>query len=48
VGLSGISSCVITQRRHTKGGVTIVHWTAVATDKAGNTTTVRGSYRIAS
>jgi hypothetical protein len=41
-GLSGIASCTIT--RHTRGSLT--HYTAAATDKAGNSATVRGRYRL--
>jgi hypothetical protein len=40
--LSGIASCHI--RRHTLGNRTT--FTATATDRAGNTATVRGSYRV--
>jgi hypothetical protein len=44
--LSGVQSCVIVQHHHTRHGVTTVHWTAVATDKAGNKTTEHGEYSV--
>jgi hypothetical protein len=41
--LSGIATCKIVHHDlSTRRGVTRLHWTAVATDKAGNQTTKRG------
>jgi hypothetical protein len=44
--LSGVASCVIHQHRKTRHRVTVVRWTAVATDEAGNRTTKSGHYFI--
>jgi Bacterial Ig-like domain (group 3) len=45
-GLSGVASCVITKHHHTHHGVRTVHYTAVATDVAGNVHTIRGHFRV--
>jgi hypothetical protein len=42
--LSGLASCTIHRTKHTHHGVATVHWTATATDKAGNTTTKKGHF----
>jgi hypothetical protein len=44
--LSGVASCKITRRRHARGDVTTVIWTATAIDVAGNATIHHGSYHI--
>ncbi|HEX3897918.1 MAG TPA: InlB B-repeat-containing protein [Mycobacteriales bacterium] len=41
---SGVASCTFHRHRTTRHGVTILHWSAKATDKAGNTTTKTGHY----
>jgi hypothetical protein len=46
--LSGVASCVIHRSRTTSRGVRHVHYTAIATDVAGNTRTVSGSYSVKS
>jgi hypothetical protein len=44
--LSGIASCKITTHKKTSHGVKTITYTAKATDKAGNTKTVTGTYKI--
>jgi adhesin/invasin len=44
--LSGIASCKIATHKGTSHGVTTVSYTATATDKAGNTATTKGAYKI--
>jgi hypothetical protein len=45
-GLSGLQSCRITRRvhMHPNQGINTVNWTAVATDRAGNTRTKHGKF----
>jgi hypothetical protein len=44
--LSGVRSCKITRHSHTRHGIRHVHWTATAKDRAGNTHTKDGHFRI--
>jgi hypothetical protein len=44
--VSGVASCVVTRHGTTNHGVTTVHWTAVATDNAGNQATKTGVYSV--
>jgi sugar lactone lactonase YvrE len=44
--LSGIASCQIKQTVASHATVRLVHYTATATDRAGNTASLRGSYRV--
>jgi adhesin/invasin len=44
--LSGVASCTITTKKAKSKKGTLVRWTAVALDKAGNTTSSKGSYTI--
>ncbi len=43
---SGVKSCVVTVAGGTANGVGTFAYTAVATDNAGNTTTVTGTYKV--
>jgi hypothetical protein len=43
---SGVASCTVTVTGGTPNGVGTFNYTATATDKAGNTTTDTGSYRV--
>jgi hypothetical protein len=44
--LSGVASCKITTKKAKSKKGTVVRWTAVALDKAGNSTSSKGSYTI--
>jgi hypothetical protein len=44
--LSGVASCKIKTRKKSSHGIATVSYTATATDKAGNTAVVTGSYKI--
>jgi hypothetical protein len=44
--VSGMASCLVALDGPAGGGVGSYGFTAVATDRAGNSTTVRGSYRV--
>ncbi|QNN53140.1 PxKF domain-containing protein [Nocardioides mesophilus] len=44
--VSGIDSCTVTVTGGTANGVGTFSWTATAKDKAGNTTTITGSYTV--
>lgn len=43
---SGLASCTVTTSGGNAGGVGTFTWTATATDRVGNATTVTGSYRV--
>jgi len=43
---SGMASCVVTVSGGNANGVGTISYTATATDKAGNTTTITGSYTV--
>jgi hypothetical protein len=47
-GRSGLASCTITQRHHHIKGTddVVFHYIATATDNAGNTRAVRGTYTV--
>jgi hypothetical protein len=45
--LSGVASCVILRHLHVKGSLVVVNWTAVAHDRAGNTTVKHGGFSYA-
>jgi hypothetical protein len=42
--ISGVASCVFHHHTTKRRGVTVLHWSAKATDKAGNTTIRTGHY----
>jgi hypothetical protein len=44
--VSGVASCRIIRRHHVHNGIRYVRWTAIATDRAGNTHTIHGHYRV--
>ncbi|KQW53080.1 hypothetical protein ASC77_01915 [Nocardioides sp. Root1257] len=44
--LSGVASCAITTKKSRSAKGTLVRWTAVALDRAGNSASVKGSYTI--
>jgi hypothetical protein len=44
--VSGLASCTVTVTGGNPTGVGTFTWTAVATDKAGNATTITGSYKV--
>jgi hypothetical protein len=43
---SGVASCTVTVSGGSTNGVGTFSWTATATDKAGNTTTVAGTFQV--
>ncbi len=44
--VSGVAACKVTTTKKKTGDKTLVRWTGVAKDKAGNTATTKGSYTI--
>ena len=44
--LSGVASCRVTTTKKRTGAKTLVRWTGIAKDKAGNTATTKGSYTV--
>jgi adhesin/invasin len=45
-GLSGIASCKVTTTKQKSKKRTVVRWTATAVDRAGNTATSKGQYKV--